>query len=284
MRPVYILFIAIALIAACQTEKNKPNANLHVPFRKDSLAGNWMIISLNTTSSNNQYENLMDSVINPMKEKIVLSAFSFQPEGTVLIDEGKVERTNGQWKFNSSKQLLIQQEDTSLMTMPLFSVTRYRNDSLTLENIIEHKKENLHIRYILKRLRNNDSVPNLFDPALNKWREKPLHAEDEAAIRSRLKQVLYYYAAYFANISGNKIPVFNIQKILCPILFYSGGIGLQKFHKGNEWKKIFYDNSDAEKAHAMLGHAFSDIKDYPDKGGNYVQEYVVALKMVADAL
>ena len=284
MRPVYILFIAIALIAACQTEKNKPKANIHLPFRKDSLAGNWMIISLNSTSSNKQYEDFMDSVINPLKEKIVLCAFSFQPAGTVLIDEGKVERTNGQWQFNSAKQLLIQQKDTSLFTMPPFSVTRYRNDSLTLENIIENRKENLHIRYILKRLRNNDSVPNLFDPALNKWREKPLHAEDETAIRSRLKQVLYYYAAYFANISGNKIPVFNLQKILCPILFYSGGIGLQKFHKSNEWKKIFYDSSDAEKAHGMLDKAFSHITNYPDQGGDYVQEYVIALKMVADAL
>jgi hypothetical protein len=96
--------------------------------------------------------------------------------------------------------------------------------------------------------------------------------------------VLYYYAAYFANISGNKIPYFNIEKILCPIKFYSGGIGLKKFNTKDEWTKVFYDSADAHKAHGMVSHAFDKIKGYPDRGNDYVQEYVAALKMVADAL
>jgi hypothetical protein len=96
--------------------------------------------------------------------------------------------------------------------------------------------------------------------------------------------VLYYYSGYFANISGNKIPFFNIEKLLCPIKFYSGGIGMKKFNAADEWTKVFYDSTDAHKAHAMLKNAFDDLSGYPNRGHDYVLEYVAALKMVADAM
>lgn len=287
MKPLYVLLLlAITAIVACQSaESNKPKANFHLPFRKDSLAGNWMIIKLSLPGNDRPSDELVDSVITPLKEKIVLTAFSFQPSGAVVIDAGKVARTSGNWQMNNNtKQLYISQKDTSVLSTPLFNIMRYRNDSLTLENVVSVKKEKYAIRYIVKRLRSNDSVPDLFDPALNKWREKPTQAEDDAAIKSRLKQVLYYYSAYFANISGNKIPVFNTDKILCPIKFYSGGIGMKKFKEEEGWIKVFFDKKDAKKAHDMLDDAFTNIQGYPDKGGDYVSEYVIALKLVADLL
>jgi hypothetical protein len=285
MRPVQCIFIALTFIIACQSaENNKPKANFHLPFRKDSLAGNWMIIRLSLPGNDRPSVELEDSVITPLKEKIVLTAFSFQPAGSVVIDAGKVARTGGNWQMNSTKQLYITQKDTSVLSTPLFNIMRYRNDSLTLENVVKVKNENYAIRYIVKRLRSNDSVPDLFDPALNKWRDKPAQAEDDAAIKSRLKQVLYYYSAYFANISGNKIPVFNTEKIFCPIKFYSGGIGMKKFKADDGWTNVFFDKKDAKKAHEMLDNAFTNIQGYPDKGGDYVSEYVIALKLVADLL
>jgi hypothetical protein len=285
MRPVQCIFIALTFIIACQSaENNKPKANFHLPFRNDSLAGNWMIIRLSLPGNDRPSVELEDSVITPLKEKIVLTAFSFQPAGSVVIDAGKVARTSGNWQMNSTKQLYITQKDTSVLSTPLFNIMRYRNDSLTLENVVKVKNENYAIRYIVKRLRSNDSVPDLFDPSLNKWRNKPAQAEDDAAIKSRLKQVLYYYSAYFANISGNRIPVFNTEKILCPIKFYSGGIGIKKFKTDDGWTNVFFDKKDAKKAHEMLDNAFTNIQGYPDKGGDYVSEYVIALKLVADLL
>jgi hypothetical protein len=285
MRPVQCIFIALTFIIACQSaENNKPKANFHLPFRNDSLAGNWMIIRLSLPGNDRPSVELEDSVITPLKEKIVLTAFSFQPAGSVVIDAGKVARTSGNWQMNSTKQLYITQKDTSVLSTPLFNIMRYRNDSLTLENVVKVKNENYAIRYIVKRLRSNDSVPDLFDPSLNKWRNKPAQAEDDAAIKSRLKQVLYYYSAYFANISGNRIPVFNTEKILCPIKFYSGGIGMKKFKTDDGWTNVFFDKKDAKKAHEMLDNAFTNIQGYPDKGGDYVSEYVIALKLVADLL
>lgn len=285
MRPVHILLPVIVFFSACSGK----NAKDGLPFTKDSLMGNWMLIRVNTSvkvvsGNSNALYDYRDSVMNPIFDNLEMTAFSFQPKGMITIDEGKVEKSTGNWVFTDRKELLMQYKYLVEKDKSRFTVQHYWNDSLELENAIGRNKDTLYVKYILIKLRTNDSVPDLFDPALNKWREKPLQAESEEAIRLRLKQVLYYYAAYFANISGNKIPYFNIQKILCPIIFYSGGIGLQKFNKSEEWKKLFYDIHDAEKAHALLSKAFSRITNYPDKGRDYVQEYIVALKMVADAL
>jgi hypothetical protein len=283
MRPVHILIIIVAILSACKSDKSK--SDTAIPFTKDSLMGNWMVINVKAISNNEKYQSLMQSVINPLKDKIELAVFHFQPTGALTIDEGKIKKTDGNYLYNANKELIIGNAGISDKKDLIFTITAYQNDSLILENIIgAEKKDALHIRYTFKKLKSTDSVPDLFDPFLNKWREKPIGAEDDIAIKRRLHQVLYYYAAYFATVSKNKIPFFNTEKILCPILFYSGGIGLKKFHISDDWTKLFYDNRDAEKAHAILDKAFSHITVYPDKGDDYVQEYVLALKMVADEL
>jgi hypothetical protein len=291
MRPVnFIVLLGIAAFAACQSAgNNNHKAVLPRPFVKDSLTGNWMVSSI-TTDKKNKTET--DTAWNNLENDIRLTAYSFQPNGTLLIDYATPELTTANWQFNNkSKQLLIQYKDTTLPSLS-FTVIRYQNDKLTLENnhslilpdMLTGRKDTIHMRYIVQRLRSNDTVPDLFEPAINKWRQKPAQAEDDAAVKNRLKESLYYYAAYFANIKGNKIPVFNIEKILCPIKFYNGGIGRKRFKENDNWTQVYFDNKDAQKAHDMLGNAFDNIKGYPDKGGDYVAEYIIALKMVADAL
>jgi hypothetical protein len=96
--------------------------------------------------------------------------------------------------------------------------------------------------------------------------------------------VIDYYSGYFANISGNNIPHFNIERLLCPIKFYSGGIGMMKFKAEDAWTKVYYDSTDAHKAHGMLDQAFDKLKGYPDRGRNFAQEYAAALKMLVKVL
>src|SRR5688572_9074221 len=106
MRPIYaLLLLGITAIVACQSaESNKPKAGFRLPFGKDSLAGNWMIIKLSLPGNDYPSDELTDSVITPLKEKIVLTSFSFQPGGSVVIDAGKITRTSGNWQMNSTKQ------------------------------------------------------------------------------------------------------------------------------------------------------------------------------------
>ena len=291
MKPIHMFFVlAITAMTACNLAgNNKPKANFNLPFVKDSLAGNWIISSVisdreNKTANDTNWFNL--------ENKIALTAYSFQPNGTLLIDHSTPAFTNANWAFNNkSKQLIIQEKDTTVPALS-FTVIKYQNDVLTLENnngvvipnIITGKKETIHLQYIAQRLKSNDTIPNLFDAAINKWRQKPTQAEDDDAIKNRLRELLHYYAAYFANIKGNKIPVFNPEKMLCPIKFYNGGIGRKRFKEFDNWTQVFFDNKDAKKAHTMLGNAFDNISGYPDKAGDYVAEYIIALKLVADAL
>lgn len=290
MKRTYLFLFGLTTFVACQLpENNKPKINFHRPFIKDSLTGNWIISSV---TSDRQNKTERDTVWLNLETKIALTAYSFQPNGAVFIDHATPEFTTASWQFNNkSKQLTIQEKDTTVPALSL-TVLKYQNDVLTLENnnpviipnVITGEKETIHLQYIAQRLKSNDTIPNLFDPALNKWRQKPIQAEDDAAIKNRLKESIYYYAGYFANVKGNKIPVFNPEKMLCPIKFYNGGIGRRRFKENDNWTKVFFDSKDAQKAHTMLGNAFDNIKGYPDKGGDYVAEYIIALKMVADAL
>ncbi|OQP67719.1 hypothetical protein [Niastella populi] len=290
MRLTYISLLGITAVIACQpAESNKPKASFHRPFIKDSLAGNWIISSV---ISDRKDKTANDTNWFRLETKIALTAYSFQPNGTMMIDYATPEFTTANWQFNNkSKLLTIQEKDTTVPALSL-TVIKYQNDVLTFENnnsviipnVTTGEKETIHLQYIAQRLKSNDTIPNLFDPGLNKWRQKPTQAEDDAAIKNRLKESIYYYAGYFANVKGNKIPVFNPEKMLCPIKFYKGGIGRKRFKENDNWTAVFFDNKDAKKAHDMLGHAFDNIKGYPDKGGDYVAEYIIAMKMVADEL
>jgi hypothetical protein len=251
--------------------------------------GNWMLIrvtnSVKVVSGNSDaLYNYRDSVMEPLYNNLEMTAFSFQPKGIVTVDDGKIEESTGQWFINDNKQLLLQYKYLVEEDKSLFTIKHYWHDSLRLENPIGRNMDTLYVNYILQKLRTNDSVPNLFDPALNKWRTKSVQPESDEAIKVRLKRVLDYYSGYFANISGNNIPRFNIEKLLCPIKFYSGGIGMKKFKAEDAWTKVYYDSTDAHKAHGMLDQAFDKLKNYPDRGHNYAQEYAAALKMLADVL
>ena len=285
MKQVFVLLLVTITLTSCQSY----NAKEGLPFTKDSLMGNWMLIrvtnSVKVESGNSEllYE-YRDSVLQPIVKSLELTAFNFQPKGVVTLDEGKIETSTGNWAFTDKKELLMQYKFLVEKDKSRFIVKHYWQDSLRLENAIGKNQDTLYVNYIFQKLRTNDSVPDLFEPALNKWRTKPAQPESDAALKARLKQVINYYSGYFANISGNSIPYFNIEKLLCPIKFYSGGIGMKKFKAEDEWTKVFYDSTDAHKAHGMLDQAFDNLKGYPEHGRNYAQEYAEALKMVADAL
>ncbi|MFL5744020.1 MAG: hypothetical protein ACJ751_05110 [Niastella sp.] len=285
MRPVFSLLLVVISLSSCQFYNEKEG----LPFTKDSLMGNWMLIRVTNSAkivsgnSDALYE-YRDSVMAPLNKSLELTAFNFQPKGIVTIDDGKIEESTGQWYINDNKQILLQYKYLVEQDKSLFTIRHYWHDSLRLQNPIGKNQDTLFVNYILQKLRTNDSVPDLFDPALNKWRTKPTQPESDEAIKARLKQVIDYYSGYFANISGNRIPYFNIEKLLCPIKFYSGGIGMKKFKAADDWTKVYYDSTDAHKAHGMLDEAFDKLKGYPDRGGNFAAEYAASLKMLVKVL
>jgi hypothetical protein len=285
MKPLLLVLFVTTTLTSCQSY----NAKEGLPFTKDSLMGNWMLIrvinSVNVVSENGEaLYTYRDSVLAPVVKNLELTAFYFQPKGVVTIDEGKIEKSTGNWAFTDKKELLMQYKFLLEKDKSRFIVKHYWHDSLKLENNIGKKDDTLYVTYILQKLRTNDSIPDLFDPTLNKWRTKPTQPESDAAIKARMKQVISFYSGYFGNLFYNRVPYFNIEKLLCPIKFYSGGIGMKKFKANDEWTKVFYDSTDAHKAHGMLDQAFDKLKGYPDRGGNYSQEYFASLKMLADVL
>lgn len=276
MKPVYIILFIAVYLTSCGADNG-------LPITKEELKGNWIVVRT-TTNNKDLYESITHSELSKLKHKTELTMFSFQPTGEVIVDDGTIEKRTSNWNFTNDQQLIIQvknRKERNEDNSPIFTASRYRHDTLVLENIL---RDDVHIKHTFIRLKTNDTVPNLFQPELNKWRVKPLQAEDDEAIKTRLKQVLYYYSAYFASFSYNKVPYFSIDKIYCPILFYNGGVGLKKLKDNDEWINVFHDYLDAEKAHTMLSNAFSRVSNFPSRGNDYVAEYVVVLKMLANKL
>jgi hypothetical protein len=284
MRSVSIFIFAIAYVLLCQS--CNPTG---LPIKKEALTGNWIVLRT-TTSEDYIYEQLAGQKVKDMRRKAEMSIFQFQPNGNGTTDLGQSGYKTFSWTFNPNQQLSMQikepgQPDNSASVRPrMFTVTYYKHDSLIIQNVVKNNWDSAIVKTVFLQLKSNDTIPDLFQPALNKWREKPLQAESDEAIRARLKQVLYYYSAYFASFAFNKINHFNTTKILCPIRFFSNGISLKQYKEEDEWTKVFYDNQDAQKAHDLLGEAISSVKHYPDKGDDTVQEFVIALKMVGDKL
>src|SRR5581483_1525705 len=110
MKPLYFVLFAIPFLKSCSSR----NAKEGLPFTKDSLMGNWMVIKVDAdllSFNSDRYaalQNHRDSIMNTLNDNVELAAFHFQPANVVTIDDGKIEKSTGQWYFNGNKQLLLQ--------------------------------------------------------------------------------------------------------------------------------------------------------------------------------
>jgi hypothetical protein len=277
------LLLLIVLFAGCKEgTKDKQPAPVAINVSADSLAGHWIVLHVGISGTNEKYNSLLQAVVEPMKDQMELGMFSFKPGGNLIVDAGSKDYENGKWTVAGNKLNIATKTLSSDRDLP-FTVTRFVKDTLTIENIMDKKDDTLHIEYHLRKLRSTDSIADIFDPAMNAWRNKPLKPESNAAIKLRLKQLLHYYSAYFATFRHNKVSFFNRQKILLPLAFYSGGLGLTPFEESDEWKEVFYNTADANKAYKILEGLFDSL-EYPDEGNNFVLEYVIALERLSNKL
>jgi len=278
MKYIICFFLTAVAFCGCSSSTKKPPV---ASIQADSLLGNWMIIKVDVTGSNDKYTQLMESIVGSLRNSLELSSLSFNTGGALQVDDGSIELTTGKWSLTADTFRIIHptlgREDKP------FTIASLNRDSLVMQHSFDSEKDDLHVVYIFRKLTIPDSTLNIFDVANNTWRTKPVQPESEAVIRQRLKQMLAYYAAYFAIIQNNKIGYFNREKILVPLMFFDGGLGITPFEDAGNFPDLFYDEADAKKAHALLEKAFSNY-EYPDLGNKFVQEYIMALRQISDKL
>jgi hypothetical protein len=278
MKPFAIFFLSIALITGCSSPSTQKTAYTSL-VESDSLLGDWMITNVEVSGNNQLKNELMQSIVEPLKNTIELTALRFQINDLLQVDDGNVTISNGNWMLLANT-LKIGHAFGETRDVP-FTIKKFQHDSLVMENVFEDRKDKLRVSYTMKRMYVPDSSINIFDMVQNTWRVKPTQPETEPAMRLRLKQMLAYYSAYFATLSNNHIPIFNREKIFCPLLYFDGNLEIRPFEKDDNWVELFYDIADAQKAHKLLEKAFSGYT-FPDLGNKFVQEYITGLKELSE--
>ena len=121
----------------------------------------------------------------------------------------------------------------------------------------------------------------LFSSEANHWRKKPTAPEPESAIRKRLVSLLKYYSDYFKLVSKES-SYFLVSRVPLPFRYYQHAIGLRDMQPA--FVNLFYNEDDAKKAYTILEQTINALTGKFDWNENFVVEYGLSLKKMANWL
>jgi len=103
---------------------------------------------------------------------------------------------------------------------------------------------------------------NPFSRENNTWRIPASKKENEIAIRKRLSAHFRFWEIYFTWAMENELASIDVRSTPTLVKIYGNGFSLKPTGElPPEWKALFFDNEDCEKANDMVKHVFetSDI-------------------------
>ena len=221
---------------------------------------------------------LIQQMLTRTAEEVFLK---FYPDGKVaFVSQG--EYALNQWSFDGRSSYL------TLASNPVWSNLAFRverGEDQTLKLYFIHKKRpevGLRIFLILKEnQRYEHKDVDLLAEDRNRWRVKPKQKESDPAIRQRVVDQISYLVDYFEVIEKNKQNFFETRILQSPFRFYQNGMGLTEVDNlPEEWKRVFYDEEDAIKAHALLASCFQKRLSYPQGTKTYTEGYAKFLKQI----
>ena len=178
------------------------------------------------------------------------------PELALFKDSGVVQ--NPRSHFRTGKWRLRKSDEGPVL---MLSFNGKKQEEYLIQHIGAHrlslackgKKDSLYISLTSDALNHQNMYNDPFHPVNNQWRIKPAHAENDSAIKQRVKQCIRFYALYYRdNIKRNKD---NISFLGLPHIFewYHRGIGLPDRDKiDDSWFSCFYNKEQAMKGYDIL--------------------------------
>jgi hypothetical protein len=117
------------------------------------------------------------------------------------------------------------------------------------------------------------------------WAQKPAAAENEEAIRNRLKGCVQFYADYFTGFINGGAKEIDYTGLPSCFYWYTGGIFIQKENKlDNKWINCFYSPEQAFKARQILQDALAKKYDWDTTQTNWLKQTVPVLNQIKAAL
>ncbi|PZR20410.1 MAG: hypothetical protein DI535_29965 [Citrobacter freundii] len=248
---------------------------------KATITGQWIIIKpehiIYTKNAYEAYTSLTrDSLLNAFGLKVL----EFGSNGE-FFEGDSILAPPAKWMVKDNREFLIDGGGEGFRHFR-GGFDGIRNDTMLISENLALPGDTVKIIWYLIKL--DTTATPLFDKAANWWRKKPTASEDDAALSKRVKAMLEYYAVYFGEVS-KKASYFSQLRVPLPFRYYQHAVGLKPFKEDLPFNAFFYNNDDAEKAHALLSTAIKKGADNKLKPGkDFVIEYASFFKKFAAAL
>lgn len=196
-----------------------------------------------------------------------------------MVKNGKDDPRFGTWAFDEPQRSL----QVKLANGP---DENYSVQSLAFNKLVlKDPKSGKAIEYVADGFVNKDPVNDPFYPPNIQWEVKPKAAEDDAALKSRIKACLhFYYLYYMDNSKRNAARLFFYNLPTC-FKWYAGGIHLIKEDElRKNWTDIFYNAIDASKAYIIVDKMISRKYIWSDKAHGWVRQNAGVLKQMEAAV
>lgn len=212
--------------------------------------------------------------------EIPVRSLSLSPDFTIL-KNSRNDMEEGTWKFDADKKTLSFKYKGG--RNDLYKLRALAADEMKLTNVGNGSETVL--KFVAEGKQYKNISDNPFHIANNKWRIKPKSAEDDAAIKQRLKENLQFFILYYKDVIARRSAVVSFYGFPTCLKWYAGGIYLQdKNELSKKWKACFYSDAQALKAFDMMDKVLSKKYTWPKGDANWIKKNLFVLEQMYQQL
>ncbi len=266
-----IFFLLLVSLFSCKQKLTDKELRAH------DIEGNWLVVYPDHDGNNSHqkkvYGEIQDSVVSLMGLKLVRFDKGGEFRQMDSLEKG------GQWKVTDDLLLRVENggEGYSPFTAEFY---QYKNEVMELVETIRYNGESIQLKWKLKKLKGKEAS-QLFDDKPNAWRKRPATPETDEQLKDRLADMLDYYSRYYFLVDRES-SYFIPSRVMLPFKFYQHAIGLRPLTEKSNFMKLFYDSTQAAKAHLSLDIAMGKLRGrFPSDGESFIHEYASYMKLMA---
>jgi hypothetical protein len=115
----------------------------------------------------------------------------------------------------------------------------------------------------------------------NQWRIRPAVKENDAAIRQRLKENIWFFILFYRSAIERNDKTVSFWGLPSCFKWYGGGIYLKKEEElPANWVNCFYNKDQALKAHKLAGKLLDYKYKWPEKENNWLKLNLAVLEQM----
>jgi hypothetical protein len=239
--------------------------------RDETLEGSWQLQDINNTSQKSSFENEA-AMMKTVSDGSLLSLF---PDKTFTEISGNGTYFHGEWEKYASDKISFH----SAKGKEFLALKWKPNLNHPSQLVFKSKAVELIYSKAASRLENYLDDP--YHIANNLWRMKPVKAESNEAIKSRLANYFKHFALILKAAKERKDNVVYFGFSSGPIQIYSGAIGILPYDKvSKDWKNTFHNEADAATAYLIFKNLLAKSNYKGSSAGNWVEDdYNIVLSL-----